>query len=114
MKNKEKIRIETDCLGAKRYCNKNGQLHRLDGPAIEYPDGYKAWYQNGKPYRLNGPAIEYSDGSKSWYQDGQLHRLDGPAVECSDGTRLWYFKGEGPLHPLEWLKLIGENKDGTN
>ena len=25
------------------------KLHRLDGPAIEFADGYKAWYVNGKP-----------------------------------------------------------------
>ena len=27
-----------------------GKLHRLDGPAIEYRDGTKAWYINGKEF----------------------------------------------------------------
>ena len=26
----------------------NGKRHREDGPAIEYPSGYKAWYLDGK------------------------------------------------------------------
>ena len=26
----------------------NGQLHREDGPAIEYSNGHKAWYLNGQ------------------------------------------------------------------
>ena len=28
--------------------NKQGELHRTDGPAIEYADGSKEWYLNGK------------------------------------------------------------------
>ena len=26
----------------------NGQRHRTDGPAIEWPDGHKYWYLNGE------------------------------------------------------------------
>jgi hypothetical protein len=133
MKTKEEIRVETDSYGTKRYFNKRGRRHRLDGPAVEYLDGSESWYQNGQLHRLDGPAVEYTGGSKYWYQNGllhrldgpaierfngtkhwwqygELHRLDGPAIECSDGTREWYFKGQGPLHPLEWLKLIIEDK----
>ena len=36
-------------------------LHRLNGPAIEYADGYKAWYVNGRRHREDGPAVEYAD-----------------------------------------------------
>ena len=25
----------------------NGQLHREDGPAVEYTDGHKSWWLNG-------------------------------------------------------------------
>ena len=28
----------------------NGHLHREDGPAIEYSDGFKEWLLNGKWY----------------------------------------------------------------
>ena len=72
----------------------NGHLHRDDGPAVEYSNGYKAWFVNGQRHRDDGPAIEWSNGDKSWYVNGQLHRLDGPAVEYSNGTKLWYKNGE--------------------
>jgi hypothetical protein len=32
------------------YRNKQGDLHREDGPAIEYNDGTKAWFINGIYY----------------------------------------------------------------
>ena len=31
-----------------RWYNDKEKLHRLDGPAIEEANGYKAWYVNGK------------------------------------------------------------------
>jgi len=95
----------------KFHFNEKGEFHRLDGPAIKYSDGTKKWFQNGLLHRLDGPAVERPNGFKAWYQNGHFHRTDGPAVEYSDGTRGWWFKGKGPLHPLEWLKLVGEAKD---
>jgi len=47
----------------------NGELHREDGPAVEYPDGIKLWYINGEHHRIDGPAVEYSDGKKFYYID---------------------------------------------
>ena len=29
--------------------------------------GTKSWFLNGELHREDGPAIEYADGSKSWY-----------------------------------------------
>ena len=46
-------------------------LHRLDGPAVEYASGSKAWYANGERHREDGPAIEYADGYKEWWMNGQ-------------------------------------------
>ena len=71
----------------------NGQYHRLDGPAVEYSNGGKEWYQNGQHHREDGPAIEYPTGYKEWYQNGFLHRLDGPAIEYADGCKEWYQNG---------------------
>jgi hypothetical protein len=45
----------------------NGNLHREDGPAVEYSNGDKFWYINGKWHRENGPAIEYYNGGKEWW-----------------------------------------------
>ena len=72
---------------------RNGKLHREDGPAIENINGYKSWYQNGKFHREDGPAVEYADGSKAWYLNGQCHRLDGPAVEGASEYKFWYLNG---------------------
>jgi len=38
---------EIDIFGNKHY-RLNGELHREDGPAIEYPNGSKSWYYHGK------------------------------------------------------------------
>jgi hypothetical protein len=82
-----KVRIYPD--GAKDWYQ-NGELHRLDGPAVEDSDGYKAWYQNGELHRLDGPAVEEANGSKFWYQNGKRHRLDGPAYEGVNGFKEWW------------------------
>jgi len=70
-------------------------LHREDGPAVEYADGSKYWYNEGKLHREDGPSIEYADGSKYWYNEGKLHREDGPAVEWADGSTIngWTIEG---------------------
>jgi hypothetical protein len=39
-------------------------LHRDDGPAIEYSDGEKVWYQHGLRHRIDGPALEHANGDK--------------------------------------------------
>jgi hypothetical protein len=68
----EKYRVEID--GGKTICWykwDTNKLHRLDGPAIEWPDGSKVWLVDGKRHRTDGPAIEYADGHKKWYVDGK-------------------------------------------
>ena len=32
----------------KEYKNAQGELHRTDGPAVEWDDGYKKWWVNGE------------------------------------------------------------------
>lgn len=69
--NKLKYLIVTDSLGTRRYYNAAGQLHRDDGPAIEFATGDKFWYLNGLLHRTDGPAVEYANGSKEWYINGK-------------------------------------------
>ena len=66
MKNKNKSICKTYSNGTK-YWYLNGELHREDGPAIEWPNQSKAWYLNGKLHREAGPAVEISNGTKYWY-----------------------------------------------
>ena len=80
------------CGGKYWYLNEN--LHREDGPAVEYVNGTKFWYLNGKRHREDGPAVEYADGGKEWYLNGNLHREDGPAAEFSNGSKYWYLNHE--------------------
>jgi hypothetical protein len=54
-----------------RWYNDKDQLHRLNGPAIEWAGSSKAWYVNGKLHRLDGPAIEYAFNYKEWWVDGK-------------------------------------------
>jgi hypothetical protein len=32
-----------------------------------YEDGDRFWYLNGNLHREDGPAVEYADGDRSWY-----------------------------------------------
>jgi len=59
-----------------KWINDNGYIHRIDGPAIEDPNGYKEWYVNDQLHRLDGPAIENPDGYKAWYVNG--HYIHSP------------------------------------
>jgi len=80
-------------FGDKYWFNDQNKLHREDGPAAEFADGTKHWYQHGKLHRVDGPAIECPDGTKWWYQHGNCHRDDGPAIEWANGSKKWWFDG---------------------
>jgi hypothetical protein len=38
--------------------------------------GIKFWYQHGQLHRDDGPAIEWPDGEKSWYINNQYLSFD--------------------------------------
>jgi hypothetical protein len=54
------------------------------------PNGDKRWYLNGELHRVDGPAIERADGTKEWWLNDKRHRVDGPAIEYPDGDKHWY------------------------
>jgi hypothetical protein len=88
---KEESILSIDKCGTKRWQNKNGELHRIRGPAIEFNNGVKHWYQNGVLHRIDGPAVEMV-GYKVWYYRGAKHRIDGPAV-CDGELKQFYLRG---------------------
>ena len=90
--------VKVHANGDKFWCL-NGQLHREDGPAIEYANGDKYWYLNSQRHREDGPAVECANGTKYWYLNGQLLAFDRPAIEYADGD-YWYLKGQ--LHREEF------------
>jgi hypothetical protein len=61
--------IEIDKWGNKHWRNKDGEFHRLDGPAIEWPNGDKQWWKKRNLHRSDGPAIE-EGGYKAWWKNG--------------------------------------------
>jgi hypothetical protein len=84
------LTLTIDVFGTKKWRNKQWNLHRSDGPAIEYSSGSEEWYENGLRHRLNGPAETYKNGFKHWYFMGMRHREDGPAAIYSDGSYFWF------------------------
>ena len=95
-----------------KYLNKDGKLHRSDGPAVIWADGYKAWYINDKLHRTDGPAYLDADGYEAWYQNDQRHREDGPAAIGANGRKEWWinntYYGDGDKPPQEWLDAGGK------
>lgn len=115
-----KIILSNPEIQGKRFYNKFGRLHRIDGPAVIGPNGLEQWFFNGKPHRLDGPAIVWPDGSrltwfkvgydrnplldyfdhfnacgrKEWWVNGKKHRDFGPSVEWGNGSKEWYQHGE--------------------
>ena len=66
-----KYRIEVDKWGTRRYYNTDGKLHRAGGPAVEYTNREKRWYQNGLLHRTDGPAIISKTGVPSFWLNGE-------------------------------------------
>ena len=105
-----------DEYGTKRWYL-NGELHREDGPAVEWDDGDEYWYLNGDLHREGGPAVELVNGYKIWYLNDDLHREDGPAIEYAYGDKAWYLHGKEFVHPEEfstmeeWLLHLNNNEE---
>ncbi len=76
--------------------NKNGNLHRENGPAVIHPDGRQFWYIDGNLHREDGPAMIGNAGKiLEWFKHGFRHREDGPAIieydECGNLLyETWY------------------------
>ena len=99
---------DPECPEFIEFWYKEGELHRLDGPAVIYADGAEKWYKEGEPHRLDGPAVKYPNGDEYWYKEGVLHRLDGPAIIFTDGREKWY--KEGKLHRIGGPAVIYPNR----
>ena len=67
-------------------------------------------YESHLAHREDGPAYEYANGDREWYQDGKLHRLDGPAYRIKSTEPSWYIDGE-EFSFEEHYQLIQEVKD---
>ena len=77
-----------------------------------YKNGNKYWYQNGELHREDGPAMEYANGDKYWYKEGKYHRIDGPAVELANGDKYWYLDNI-KYTEAEFKKKMAKNSKGS-
>ena len=46
--------MEIDLFGDKVWRLPNGELHRENGPAVEYANGDKYWFLNDRLYKIQG------------------------------------------------------------
>jgi len=89
----------TDIRG-KYWLDSYGDLHREDGPAIEYADGSKWWYIYGKFHREDGPAIEVDEYKEYWLEDIQYTEEEyWKKIKELNKCKLFKLKGK----EIEWL-----------
>jgi hypothetical protein len=67
--------------------------------------GNKRWYLGDELHREDGPAVEWIDGDKWWFLNGKLHRTDGPAVEGLNENKYWYLNNKEYTHE-KWFKRL--------
>ncbi len=99
--------LRIDKYGTKQWYQ-DGLLHRLDGPAVVYPNGTRFWYQDGELHRLDEPAMIWANGTKLWYKHGQLHRVDGPSIEYADGDKEWWYEDNKLVITSEFIRELLE------
>ena len=75
----------------------------MNGKIVQ--DDSVKWYRNDQLHREDGPAVEWANGARWWFIHGREHREDGPAVEWADGTRMWYINGKNYSF-VNWLKQL--------
>lgn len=53
-------------------------LHGTNGkPAVEHVDGTTLWYVKGELHRIDGPAVEYPDGEvEFWFNGMECYDFD--------------------------------------
>ena len=75
-----KIVNEWGCIYFK---NEKGDYHKEDGPAVEYPNGYKAWFINGERHREDGPARITSEGILQYWLNDRMFIKEDWEVEVA-------------------------------
>ena len=60
--------------GSIRFKNDKNELHFTNGPAVILPNGRgELWYENGQLHRIDGPAVTI-DGIEEWWLFGVRHK----------------------------------------
>lgn len=89
---------KADENGTRKCYDKEGLLHREDGPAEMRTNGCHLYYKNGLLHREGGlPAMVGARGTEKYAVNGHYHRLGGlPAITWSKGNfkNEWWVNGE--------------------
>ena len=108
----EESQMTVDQSGNHRWHNKQGQLHRRNGPAIESINtGYKAWYINGQRHREDGPAAEYKDGYKEWWLNGKYYPTETKWKNAKQRLGLKESKESGTKNDINISSIINDIQD---
>jgi hypothetical protein len=91
-------------IGDVIYLNNKNKLHRLDGPAVEKPDGTKGWY-------INGNFIMSSDGGftqENFETYKKLHNITSSLrlgrIAGKESSRIYTI--QGPEDQLDQFEKI--------
>lgn len=66
---KDTLNFSSSCLEENHH-NKEGFLHKEDGPAQVFSNGTKKWFFNGKLHREDGPAVEWNTNTCLYFIHG--------------------------------------------
>jgi hypothetical protein len=92
---------ETNHIG---ICDcRNGLVHHDSRPALRYLNGALFWHKEGELHRIDGPAVERSDKSKEWWIDG--YPYEGHNLKRMIKTSVYLGKEKGK-YDFEWLKFL--------
>ena len=82
---------------------RNGLVHHDSRPALRYLNGTFFWHKEGEFHRIDGPAVERLDKSKEWWIDGYPYegRVLGKLIKAS----VYLGKQKGKYN-LNWLKFL--------
>ena len=77
---------------------------------VEWEEGAKSWYKHRFLHREDGPAKIYKDGYKSWWLDGNYIWDSENKLDFTNKTII--SKTTDPKYPLVQVWKIKNNKNG--
>lgn len=101
-----------DSRGTVRYWNSNGEIHRLDGPAVIEADGRRIWRYKDLTHRKDGPAVIgppyfFPNGDievyLEYFEDGHFQYQLKKTIFAN---RIQYRNTHGKLHRLDGPAVI--------
>lgn len=78
---------------------------------IRNKNGDLCYYKDGNLHREDGPAVEFLNGTKEWYLKGKLYWVDGPAIERTSGQQDEYFINGAEVVFADFVDRLVSDKD---